>query len=293
LAEEMRTEKLKKNILLMFGSKDFYGYEAHKALISKDVKIGISHLYQVLNEMLKEGLLDSKWEKSQSGPNKKIYKIGKKGRIERKKILLDAVTTIHKFYGEYLRNLPPDLNVLETFSNLIISKLEKMENIGFYASNRSKMLEVVMLKIHQKTPHTSVYYIKPSKMKTDLKYENLMILEGKYDDIPIKNSFLDLLVVMGIPEKDTLVSAVSEWQRLIKPRGIIALVSPTVIIQEYEDPITIGQFIEKQEHQYSNGVKKMGIESIKTILKRFFNKIEEHKIVHITIFLASEPNLLG
>ena len=45
---------MKKLILKLLGHKEVYGYEVHKILASEGVELEISHLYRVLNGMLKE-----------------------------------------------------------------------------------------------------------------------------------------------------------------------------------------------------------------------------------------------
>jgi PadR family transcriptional regulator PadR len=95
----MRMRELKRNILKIVGDKEFYGYELHKKISALDVKIEISRLYRVLNEMLREELLEGKWEKSYFGPKKRVYKLGEKGRKELDNILLEAIKTVHMFYG--------------------------------------------------------------------------------------------------------------------------------------------------------------------------------------------------
>jgi hypothetical protein len=47
----MRARELKRVILKMFGDTEFYGYEIHKKISGLDVKIGLSRLYQILNEI--------------------------------------------------------------------------------------------------------------------------------------------------------------------------------------------------------------------------------------------------
>jgi len=76
----LRTEDLKKIILKTFRRREFYGYEAYKKLKSKDIKIEISRLYRVLNEMQREGLLDNRWERSQLGPRRRVYRRKRKER---------------------------------------------------------------------------------------------------------------------------------------------------------------------------------------------------------------------
>jgi len=48
----------------LFGNREFYGYEVHKVLVSEDVKVEISRLYRVHNEMMREVLLEGRWKKS-------------------------------------------------------------------------------------------------------------------------------------------------------------------------------------------------------------------------------------
>ncbi len=64
----MRSKDLKRSILRMSNGREFYGYEVHKKLVQEGVKIEISFLYRVLNEMLKENYLTSRWEKCVTGP---------------------------------------------------------------------------------------------------------------------------------------------------------------------------------------------------------------------------------
>ena len=51
----MRTKELKQFILSSFGSREFYGYEVHKALGIQEIKIGTSRLYRIRDEMKEEG----------------------------------------------------------------------------------------------------------------------------------------------------------------------------------------------------------------------------------------------
>ena len=69
--------------------------------------------------MRKVGLLKDRWEKSRSGPRKKMYKISDKGNEVLNEILLDAIATVHTFYGDYLRSLLPGINVFGEIIGLL------------------------------------------------------------------------------------------------------------------------------------------------------------------------------
>jgi hypothetical protein len=68
-------------------------------------------------------------------------------------------------------------------------------------------------------------------------------------------------------------------------------VTPTVLICKYKDPLSIGNFIEKYEHEALEKGEYMEAEPFRALLQRFFHKVEEKQIVHMTIFLAHEPHL--
>ena len=70
------------------------------------------------------------------------------------------------------------------------------------------------------------------------------------------------------------------------------ILTPTVLIHKYEDPLTIGDFVEKYEHETIEEGEQTNKEFLQALLKNFFNKVEERQIVHMTIFLASEPRVL-
>lgn len=276
----------------MFGDKKFYGYEVHKKLVSEDVKVEISRLYRVLNEMLREGLLESRWERSRFGPRKRVYWLGRKGREELKKILLDAIKTVHGFYGKYLMKLPPKVNAFDSICSLLTDELRGQGNIGYITSKYSVMHERTIRTLQNKAPQGKLYFIKPNPVQVDLKLHNLSFLDGAYNNIPLRKDYLDLLVIAGVPRKGSLATALREWHRVLRQNGRLAILTPTALIHKYEDPLTIGDFVEKYEHETIEKGGQINKEFLRALLKDFFNKVEERQVVHITIFLASELRVL-
>ncbi|MFQ6125021.1 MAG: PadR family transcriptional regulator [Candidatus Heimdallarchaeota archaeon] len=288
----MRTENLKKIILQMFMDREFYGYDVHKTLMSEDIKIEISRLYRVLNEMLREGLLEGYWEKSQFGPRKRIYKLGGKGREKLDQILLDAIITVHSFYEKYLLSLPPEFNTFNIIINQFVDKLERECNIGYLTNKYSVMHERMINTLHNNILNGKLYFIKPDSVQADLNLNNLLSLDGVFDDIPIKNDYFDFLIVIGIPPKKSLAESIREWHRVLNKNGKLAILIPTVLIHSYKDPMTIGEFIEKYEHDKKGNLEQITQLSIQAMLKNFFNKVEAREIVHFTVFQVSEPCIL-
>ena len=76
---------------------------------------------------------------------------------------------------------------------------------------------------------------------------------------------------------------------MLKESGTLSILTPTVFVQKYGDPLTIGNFIEKYEHETPGKGEHVDKEIIQAILRNFFQKLEERQIVHMSIFSASQP----
>ncbi|MGB8781087.1 MAG: helix-turn-helix transcriptional regulator [Candidatus Bathyarchaeia archaeon] len=288
----MRTEDLKKVVLKMYGSREFYGYEVHKELASEKVDVGISRLYRVLTEMLREGLLEGRWEKGQLGPRRRVYRIGRKGKEERKKLLLEAIDTVHGFYSEYLLNLPAETNVLNSAVKLLSSNVDRKGEIAFISPAYSVMHEKILHKLHNEMPQAKIYFVKPASLTVDLNFDNLWFLNGTCDNIPLKDGYVDLAIIAEAPKKDCLEESLTEVHRVLKQDGTLTIVIPTILVCKNEDPLSIGNFIEKYEHEASEKRDYVEAETLKALMQKLFNNVEEKRIVHMTYFLASQPRLL-
>ncbi len=284
----MRTRELKEIILKMFGDREFYGYDVHKKISALNVKIEMSRLYRVLNEMLREGLLESRWEKSRLGPRKRVYRLGEKGKKELDNILLDAIKTLHMFYGKYVIELPSQANPIRNLCNLLVDGL-KEGTLGYLVEEYSGMHEIMVRQLHDRVPDITKYLVKPSSVQMELRLENLILLNGAYNNIPLRNDYLDLLIVVDLPPVDSLEEALKEWHRVVRREGRLAVLTPTILLSKYEDPLTIGDFVEKYEHEIIEKGEHIDKEYLQKRLETRFKRIREEEIVHLTILLASKP----
>ncbi|MFX1605504.1 MAG: helix-turn-helix transcriptional regulator [Promethearchaeota archaeon] len=283
----MRTQELKTTILKISGQGEFYGYEMHKQLEQRNIKIGIGRLYSVLAEMKEEGLLNDHWEKSQSGPKRRVYKIGRAGRNEREKILLEAIRTVHDFYTEYLISLPQKYSVFNIVGGILTKGLSKKSRIGYAASRFSGPLRNIIGVLRNMVPKGTLYAITDHTNGLDLGVEDVLVVEGTFEDLPMKDDFLDLLVVTGNIKSDCLESCLSEWRRVLKTDGRFAIAIPTATISTYEDPLEIGEFIEQREHPRLESGDSLSSKSIQSAMSHFFKKVEEKRVVHISLLLGT------
>jgi SAM-dependent methyltransferase len=111
-------------------------------------------------------------------------------------------------------------------------------------------------------------------------------MNGTYDSIPLKQGYVDLLVIVGVPYERSLEKSLEEWHRVLKHGGRLAICVPTVFMHRYDDPLSIGNFIEKYEHKTPEEGQYMEAGEVKALLRKSFQNVEEQQIVHITVFLA-------
>jgi PadR family transcriptional regulator PadR len=284
----LRTEDLIEIILKLSRGREFYGYEIHKKLHSEGVEVEVSRFYRVLTTMLNEGYLESRWEKSPSGPKKRVYRLAEKGRKKLNEILLECIQTIHGFYADYILNLPSDADVFDRIYGPLVRELKERKNIGcMITSEYSPMHERMICSLHGNAPEGKIYVVRPHSVTVEPKVDNVTFLDGNFDNIPLKDGYLDLLVVTEIPRGDLLQPALTEWHRVLSEHGTLAILAPTVTFRKYEDPLTIGDFIEKYEHESIEKGEHLDSKLLMRLLRKFFQDIQEKQIVHMTLFIAS------
>jgi PadR family transcriptional regulator PadR len=280
---------LKNIILKQFPHQEFYGYDVHKVLASEGVELEISRLYRVLKVMLNEKLLESRWTKSRAGPQKRMYRLSDKGRDALNEIFLDAIKTVHSFYGLYLLRLLPKINVFEQIYQLLTHELKGDEIIVFITPDFTPIHEMVIQTLSRNVPSGKIFLVKPDTLDVDLSLANLLFLDGAPNDIPLKSDYVDCMIVIDLPKQEGLNQALKEWHRVLTTNGILTIMTPTVLIEKYDDPLTIGDFIEKHEHEIIEKGEHIDKECLEEQIKQYFTELEAKTLVHMTVLRVSEP----
>jgi ubiquinone/menaquinone biosynthesis C-methylase UbiE len=125
-----------------------------------------------------------------------------------------------------------------------------------------------------------------------LNFDHLSFLNGAYDNIPLRSRYVDLVIIVGVPERNCLENSLREWGRVLKQDGALAIVTPTILVRKYDDPLSIGNFIEKYEREVSEKRDYTEARALEALLEKFFHKVEEKQIIHMTIFSASKARAL-
>jgi PadR family transcriptional regulator PadR len=285
----MRTSDYKTIILKMFRRGEFYGYDVHKRLQEEGLDIELSRLYRILNEMDEENLLESRWEKSYLGPRKKMYRIGDTGKKELNIILLEAVKTVHDFYGDYLLSLYPEVRVFDAIFDWFTESLKGDERVGYLINSNSGMHETVIWSLKRRVPQGMVYIFSSENLTRDLNIESAPPLRGGYDNIPLKNGFLDLMMIIDLPPQENLEMSLAELKRVLSVEGRLGVIVPSILLTRKQDPLTIGDFIEVHEHETIEQGEHLEKERLIKLLKSYFQSVKEIEIVHLTLLQASKP----
>lgn len=284
----MKAEELKRNIIKIVRYDKFCGYEAHKKLASEGIKVNIGRLYKILNEMLKDRSLESNWEKSHRGPRKRVYWLSETGKNELDSVLLENIKIIHGFYSEYLLSLSPRTSPFDRICRSIAHQLERQSNIAYITSKCSMMDEKMVCTLHSNLPQGTVYLVKPESVSANFQVDNVLSLDGTHLNIPLRDGYVDLLMVIDMPRNEFVDTALKEWLRVLKQRGTLAILTPSVLVNKPKDPMTIGDFIEQHEHKPPGKGEQVGTRFLQARLGQSFRKVDRKQIVHITVFLASE-----
>lgn len=283
----MRTDILKRKILQMFNDSEFHGYDISKKLAEESEEIELSRLYRVLNDMAREGLLIGRWEKSDRGPKKKVYSLDNKGREERKKMLLEAIEIVHTHYDQYLMTLPKEYDVFEILVGKILKEVIDDPTIvyisPFFAAIHHRMISTII----EHREKSSVYLLMPRQEEITLNSPNLVQMEGFYSNIPLKQDFGDLLFITGVPPANILEKAIEEWKRCLKTDGRIAIVTPSVLLNEENHPMDIGQFVENREHAATRRFEFPRLEEFENTLVSNFESFTKYTVIHLTLYIVN------
>jgi PadR family transcriptional regulator PadR len=282
----LRTDDLKRAILLMLRNDELYGYDINRRLAQQDMSSNISRLYGILNEMQKDRLLGDRWERSKEGPRKKMYSLTEKGKEALKEILLDAISTVHLFYGDYLRSLFPRVDVFGEIMSILGNGLKDGDSMAYLSHNFSGINHVLIRKLHQSNPDGKLYLIKPSDLDLNIVMENTNVFDGIYHDLPFKDNFIDRLVVIGVPAPEMLEESAKEWGRVVKTGGRLTVLTPSILVQKNTEPMTIGDYVEKYEHQVIEKGSLIDHEVFTSSLKNHFANLIESEAIHMTFISA-------
>ena len=284
----IRTQDIKVKILEESGGREFYGYEIQKRLKRQGLDIEFGRLYKILTSMLREGLLQSRWEKSSKGPKRKLFKVDEKGQKALDEAFLAAIDLVREHYNDYVLNLAPWINPIVALSGMLTQRLLKNSSIAFVSARLGSTDQVILGAIQKRVPDCEIISVRPKPETLGFQSESETSLDGEYDNIPLKDHSVDLLVVMGVPERQRLRRSMDEWRRILKFEGDLAMVAPDVLLSVHKDPTNLDDFVEKWEYKIITENSPADINSIQALFENDFRIVEKKNLLNLTVLLALE-----
>lgn len=280
----MHKNGLKKTIIDLLNVTEMHGYAIQKQLIEKGIQLHLSYIYRILAEMEKDGYISKKQVKSASGPNKKIYVLCSKGLETLDQEFAKAIKTIHSRYIEYLSKLPFEKSTIQELHSLLNKRVKKEDAKILVVAPRS-FYDWLVSPLCDTFKRGNIYLIKPASAKMLKPHDNLILLDTSSENILLKDGFVDFVRLHGEPEN--IDATLKELQRVLKKNGSLALIIPYYYSHADDQFLTIGEYVEKMEHDLSGKGKTMlDHNTAKTKLSRYFRRIEEYRLAHLSIFIA-------
>ncbi len=262
-----------------------YGYELKKIFSAQGEKVQLSYLYKTLKEMVGEGLLESHLKHGEHGPRRRQYCLTGQGKKELGKIFNEATELIHDFYEEYVSGLPP-----EVFSGRFHTMMEHAfggrESVAFVISEPLTHLHrELLLGICQRSGAKRTYLIKPPAIQVHEEFPNLSVLDGAFDDLPLKDKSVDGMLVVDIQDATNLRTCCTEFRRILKGGGIVCGCAPFLGLRGQNDPLDLGEFMKRTKYTWT-GKPYLEKEKIEQILNETFDYVDVAGLGFMTAFIS-------
>ncbi len=281
----MKKRELKRSIVLLTRNRQVHGYDLQKLLAAQGAPVQLSYLYKTLKEMSQEGLLESKLVPGEKGPQRRSYSLTRDGKREMGRVFGEATELIHDLYEDYILSLPPKY-FSDRFRTMMREVYGDRETAALMISEPLSPVHREYLEaITGRKGAKKTYLIKPEPIRADVELPNLTVLDGTFEDIPLKDHSLDAMIVVDIQDAVNLKVCCKEFRRVLKPGAVICGCAPFMGLGGKDDPLDLGEFMKKTKYALT-AKPYVDKESIKTAFSDTFDYCDIANMSLITVFLA-------
>jgi hypothetical protein len=188
--------------------------------------------------MESEGLIESEIHPGPYGPNRKVYKLGARGKKRTRTMLKNSIRLILQFYDGFRRFTGGQL--YEILDRLEIPTTEGRVLFTAFPRLTEKSLDTLYY-ISSRNGGTKLDVLGDASVvsETGLKYR---ALKGSISDIPAPKNRFSEIWLNGVPEREELPSAIAECKRVLLDGGILRIIAPFVFFDEPKEP-DLNEFI--------------------------------------------------
>jgi len=262
-----------------------YGYELRKTLAAEGEGVQLSYLYKTLKEMSEEGLLESRAEAGRGGPRRREYRLSAKGERELGQIFDEATDLIHGMYEDYVTGLPPEF-FGERFRQMITEVSTDRDDLAMVISASLTPLHRQILDgACRRGGAKRTYLVKPPNVEVDADIPKLNVLDGTFDDIPLKDESLDGMIAVDVQDATNLPRTMREFRRVLRAGGVIFACSPFMGLGGVKDPLEVGEFMKQMRCKWT-GRPYLSKEAIRDAFAGTFDYVDIGNLGFLTGFIS-------
>jgi len=235
--------------------------------------------------MSDEGLLESRAEPGRQGPQRRSYRLSAKGERELGEIFGEATELIHTMYEDYVTSLPAEFFGAR-FRSMITEVCTDRDDVAMVISQSLTPLHRQILDgAGRRDGAKRTYLIKPPKVEVDADLPKLNVLDGAFDDIPLKEASLDGMIAVDIQDATNLPRTMREFRRVLRAGGVIFACSPFMGLGGVKDPLEVGEFMKQMRCKWT-GRPYLSKEAIRAAFAGTFDYVDIGNLGFLTGFIS-------
>src|SRR5579875_2105687 len=270
--------------------REMTGSEIFRELSQKGIETWQNHVYTLLTKMEENGVLKSRWVENPNGrgPRKHLYRLGKMGEERRALMVKDSIELLMSEFirtNSKVRDLKDHIegfrenfafaqtgrtNIGQTGSEVIVMTIPYYDPLICHPVSINALAEAF--------PKSLVYVVKPKEMKFSSQKENLKLLDGSRNDLPLKDEFADYLLLEGFPKEASLQATLSESERVLKENGCLGIQVSEVMIEERRPAyVSFSEFVAKAFYQTCAQDRVVSLNELRSLITKDFRRFTETK----------------
>lgn len=223
VARDIKKLAIRRSTIRSLAGRERYGQEILAELQLMGIRTGPNYLYEILAEMEDEGLLKGRWAPNPIGkPDRHYYSLAEGGKKELDRMVRDSIDLISEMV--LMRRMRESPRMLTEVLSKLGSPLPRGRLVVALPDGDPGL--AYWLHLHSLVGNlreVSLYVVKPPDGRFRDPPPGVTVLDGRRNDLPLKDGFADFLLVSGLPRDSPLEAAAKEFARVLNPAGHLLL----------------------------------------------------------------------
>jgi DNA-binding PadR family transcriptional regulator len=293
----MSSTDLTASILRILKDEELSGYSVYKLLSMKGEETWPNHVYTLLIQMEKDGLLKSRWEDGKRDARRRhLYSLSESGREEYEEIVKHSLGVLmERFFKDNL-----------SFEDLAFHIRLAKETLGTPGkwSDRDPFRLVIAspaydplvcfpkfyYALSEAYPKSTIYVVKSPWEESIEGRKNLTFLDGSRNEMPLRDGFADYVLLQGFPKSASVEDTVNECARVLKADGCLFVSVPkllTVDRKELHDT-TFPEYVLKMFYKLCGQDRSASVGEVNEALSARWEHVRNVEVRGKLIFYAAK-----